>query len=714
MSGKKHHYIPQLLLRGFLSKHNRKTEKVWIFSKDKQPFFSTIEDVAVQRNFYSQTLDNDITDYEANQLSKLINSLRQIPINQVVDSFVAAEIVAHLTPRTTHIRNVLKYGMDKLLNTLSMTYSDPLYINELLGFNHSKPSLLFCEEFLKTMEENPAFHQIGLPEPVLLRITFAIAKENFNKNPEKHTQFFSSIFNNLTSSSNTMVRNAHNKALTKSIVPESHLQYLNTMLWSVEQSTTVIVILPDCITIGITADGQAHPFMIVPKEDLIAIVMPFSSTKLLIGRCNNKDIPELSMFNKNAASCCESFFVASKNIPEFEELRSFIGEKTTRIFDELVSDEILNHSTVTSHVDINKIIQGTSLFSEKQSNNTEFINSKSKNIKSKNLSLQLIFSGSFEMSIIDKITVIIEDILSEISQLITLDCLEGITFTDDYINALYELDRGYPNTKPLETSSNDIAVGIAMSPLIIRNGLIKTHLILRSNVGYDLLSNDQSVREFAIYIIIRQLMESAYIGLFDSTLPNILLKPIEHEYEGMLYQCIEPALTAYFSCRASAGFGRDDEIKEIYIKLLVLAIERAQRIIPEARLSYRFDKDLDKLLSVTWEFIKQILQFSSQILGHCDGINISPFDKEGIINSAFEKAGLRLWFNIYQNDLRILWDRRGQWSSIHEFLDLGCHVERIAWQYGIFPWYTGEVIRVEIPIESDITELTKKIVQDKG
>jgi hypothetical protein len=58
----------------------------------------------------------------------------------------------------------------------------------------------------------------------------------------------------------------------------------------------------------------------------------------------------------------------------------------------------------------------------------------------------------------------------------------------------------------------------------------------------------------------------------------------------------------------------------------------------------------------------------------------------------------------------VLWDRRGTWTSVEEFLALGHHVERLLWPFGLFLWQTPEGnCRVEAPLHFDYQPLRNEI-----
>lgn len=111
MSGRKQHFIPRVLLRGF-AREIRGTERVWVRHRERGAFESNVLDVAASRDFYSApagdavslTLDDRITDYE-NQLAEALGRLRTAPEGPV-DTGLATEVVSHLFFRTEAIRDL--------------------------------------------------------------------------------------------------------------------------------------------------------------------------------------------------------------------------------------------------------------------------------------------------------------------------------------------------------------------------------------------------------------------------------------------------------------------------------------------------------------------------------------------------------------------------------------------------------------------------------
>ena len=66
-----------------------------------------------------------------------------------------------------------------------------------------------------------------------------------------------------------------------------------------------------------------------------------------------------------------------------------------------------------------------------------------------------------------------------LSRFIDLSALDGITVAFDYANELLLLDRGYVSKHKL-TPSEDIVLGVAMTPAVIRDGKIKSHMLFHA------------------------------------------------------------------------------------------------------------------------------------------------------------------------------------------------------------------------------------------
>jgi hypothetical protein len=239
-----------------------------------------------------------------------------------------------------------------------------------------------------------------------------------------------------------------------------------------------------------------------------------------------------------------------------------------------------------------------------------------------------------------------------------------------------------------------------MTPTVMRDGIVKSHVVARLWIALALLSEDESVQRLALHLIVQQLAHVACTQLFDEALPGDRSRD---PYDAFLYPYIAEAWSGYIGARASAVF--DPSFGASYRELAMAALSAARRDIPQARLEYRYHGDMDRLLGTVLPRIEAVLQTTAQVLGHYDGLSEATFFDESLAHN-FEEAGLRFWVELFQSDLELVWKRRGHWTSLDEFLSLNQHVERLLWQFGLFPSKAADgQIRVDVPLASDAAQL---------
>ncbi len=287
--------------------------------------------------------------------------------------------------------------------------------------------------------------------------------------------------------------------------------------------------------------------------------------------------------------------------------------------------------------------------------------------------------------------------------MMALDRLDGFTFAEDYEGALRDLNRGFETNGTLKPTKHDYGVGVAMTPIVFRDGVIKSRVVARMWIATGLISEEDEAQQIALHMIISQLAHVACVQLLDEALPGFFMSRLEDSYQAFLYPCVDSAWSGYFAARASAIFDPNSELA--YRELTLAALQHALMVIPVARMAYRFDGDMDKLMAVTLPAVTALLDHIGHLLGHCDGVQRVAFDDEPL-EAAFEKAGLRAWVDLFHGDLATIWDRRGQWSSIDEFFLLNRHAERLLWAFGMFPWKTdGGVVWIKVPYCEDTPQL---------
>lgn len=683
---------------------DKKDAKTWLYEKGAEPRTASIRyEVAVEPHFYSvpssdgsRTLDDEITDYE-DAAARRLNSLKKSPTDTKVNCETAAEIVAHLTIRNAHLRRIFTLGVTKLVGRAADAFCDETTLRSILGVDGKVVSLSVRDFIDEQLRDNPALASSGLPAHVLYQIAQMSLKERFRTFFAEAVPMMTATFDFLDAQAPSSIRDGHNKALSTSIVPDHRVDMLKALRWKVLPTSGDGFILPDCVALAEDDGSGLKPLIVADLDKVAVVLMPLSSDRMLVGIRPSAAVPALSDFNEAAAGASHTFFIAAESNDKLTQLSEQIGQLSDRFVRETIGstfDEFLTTRSAASLATSAAESSGGPVSADKD--NSEFSPPTAPDYT-------VYFHSCADPATAERIAATFNVVAKNIVPIMSLDRLDGVTFSGNYEASLRDLDRGFPASVPLQPTKEECAVGVAMAPLVMRDGIVKTHIVMEGWLGRSLISEDEETWRLALHTVVRQLAHAASAQILDESLPGVLLKRFDDRYDGFLYVAIHSAWTGYFSARASAVFcpegGRPQE------ELLLAVLKRAQNDIPAARLAYRFDGDLDKLLAVAIPRIEDVLKFSGTDLGHSDGLEQSILDNPTLA-TALEEAGLRDWVVLFDSELSRLWDRRGQWTSFGEFLELNRHVERLMWQYGLFPWRTDEgLIRIGIPLATDAHKL---------
>ena len=700
MAGIYQHHIPQSLLRGFrIPGGSKKKSKVWFYESGRAARLELVKEIGGEPFFYSElptgdakTLDDKITDYET-LVDRYLRTLKESAAGQAVDSRQASEIVAHLTIRNAHLRQIFSLGLESIYGGSANLFGNEATLRPILGVDDKIPSDKLREVVDQQIAQNPVLGSGRVPARVLYQIAQMALQENFNRFFSDQMPHLLAMFSQFASDAPRLARQAHNQALEAVGVPDGRVQLLEMLDWSVQSASDTSFILPDCVALGFDNKDSFQSLMGAGLKDVEAVLMPLSSTKMLLGLRQGASVPELRQFNRAAAASSNSFFVAAIECDEFKGLQKTIATSTSHfmeetmgaVFDQFTKERGLpveQGKPTTEEVTLESEVEVPAAPASAAPNYTVH------------------FRDCADQETAERIAASLNSVMREFVRLMPLDRLDGVTFAYDYAGALRELDRGFTASAPLQATNEDYGVGIAMAPLVAREGIPKTHIVMRGEIAHWLIDQDDTNWRFALHTVVQQLAHAAYVQILDETLPGVLLSRISDPYAAFLYPCIESAWEGYFTCRASATFKPD--AGNGYVELLISALKRAQTDIGTAKQTYQFDKDMDRLMSIVLPRINDILRFSGSVLGHSDGLSQSFSQNQAIVEE-FQKTGLLNWLTLFGSELSDLWSRSGNWTSFDEFLNLNRHVERLFWQFGLIPWKMDDNriwVEVLMPIEA--------------
>ena len=686
--GPNQHYIPKFVQRPFGVPPKR--HQIWYIERDKKPEKRAIKRTGAQNHFYSEpstdghpTLDDRISDVES-ELASDLQIVRSQTIGDAVDAQAVAVIIAHLAPRTAHIRYSVKHALVQMLDRAAEEFTDPSNLQAVAGLDRHQPNDQFRENVMKDLISRPEVVALGLPPHVFERVAFYYAKEICPQLLAKAAPAFRPIYHTLISGAGELVRDSHNRALSENVRSSTRENFLRTLNWSVESAPRPGAILPDCVAIAIDKNYVAAPFMFSGQDDIRAVVMAVSPDKLLVGRKDGWELPQRFNYNVDAARASYGFFLSSYSNAETDRLRPMIGACPTSIIEGSIEDGLSNilpkPSSQTGWHE-SGLSGNATVPLEPTSGDFQF---------------EARFVDCGEQEEIQGINDSLHGIVSALARVLPLERLDGITVANDYPTALKCVDRGFDNARPVETVSPDVGVGVAQMVTVMRSGEVKGCVVMSRDIGHALTSDDEAQAGFGIYVVVKKLALVALLEIVDKTLPGVLLQQIDREYDGWLYAHADAALHGYVASCIAAGFGNQHDLANSKRQLLVGAIDRMKSVVVKERLAFRHHGDVDALLAIALPAVRQVLTCASDLVGHCLSTEIPPFHAGDTLEEALEQAGLANWFEMYRVDLDRFRSRLGCWESIDEFLAFNIHVERLLWQLGIVPWEAPEGIRVEI------------------
>lgn len=295
------------------------------------------------------------------------------------------------------------------------------------------------------------------------------------------------------------------------------------------------------------------------------------------------------------------------------------------------------------------------------------------------------------------------DVIASVTRLIgcriNLERLDGITVAFDYNDALAQLDRGYQATRPLMPTNNEELLGVAMTPTVMRDGIIKAHMVFYAAGVLPLEERQTDAFWLALYLVAHECGHVEDLLHRDQAFPNTLLRPYPSIESAKLGQPAGVLWEEYAACRISAVFGEKQTsmLADSLISVMALARNKANAAIR----AYRTHGDVDRVLKEAGGHLCEPLRIAAYLLGNLDGLNLSlaavPNAQALLAASEYRDLAERL-----HSVLKHLWSTRGNWASRNEFDPLNDIVRDVLRQGGMtLSLLPDGKVHVAIPFTSE-------------
>lgn len=341
MSGKKQHYIPQVLLRGF-SLADTKFPPIAVYSRERGFYKTNTRDTAAENEFYSPvlpeggTLDDEITTYE-DELKGQLAKIKEAP-DGLVDSELAALVIVHLTLRNDHTRRFFGGAGEGVLSAVRDLFRKTENARAMMGFDRPFKDSMAKQEIRAEIKKRYPFltpiHALEMEEKMIRE-----AQQRFDEFYEKQKIEIEALTERMLESVPEMAEGAHKKALRGNLTPpELRVQVLKKLNWKLVSGD---FLLPDCVAVSFVGD-DAFPYMLTHEDDMKFVFMPLSRELGLFGTVEEFPLPSSSRLKEMSAACSADFFVSHSVEDALKPLIATIGQRTAQRIDHLVKEAVIS------------------------------------------------------------------------------------------------------------------------------------------------------------------------------------------------------------------------------------------------------------------------------------------------------------------------------------------------------------------------------------
>lgn len=268
----------------------------------------------------------------------------------------------------------------------------------------------------------------------------------------------------------------------------------------------------------------------------------------------------------------------------------------------------------------------------------------------------------------------------ELSRHIDLSNLDGITIAGDYSQALLNLDRGYITTRKL-TPSEGFAFGVAMTPAVLRNGGLKSHMVFNAGILLPLEDTNHEAFGLALHTLAHECAHVEVTQRFDTAFPNVLLRSKARDFhDHARWEIIKACWDEYAVTWICAPFGEDPTVgyEETFIHVLNETRPKARNLIR----AYGVHGNVEQITAEIYGTYGDLMKFAAYHLGNMAGHDLS-LDDLPITKAALEGH----WFKPYFERLGVLCksvaDDYGKWTDRSKFELLGDLADEIVEEGGL-------------------------------
>ncbi len=330
MSGKRHHTIPQLLLRGFASEKRGDQYKLHVYSVDRPKRHDNVKNVSVIQHFYGRpeesNLDDQITSLEDEYAPFVQLLASQTNDGEELNSSKVCGLITHLNIRTKQVRGFGIIAGELIFDTVIKFALQEGVLEALILKELSVPS-----DFRESLTSKLIASGIGAPvaETVLSTSNAVLpnlVKQLVNEQLPALTDLMSEYVSLAKALLPDAVRLSFIETMAKDLIPEARVEQLARYRFFLHHSTHPLI-LGDSVCVFETRGRRQFTPFVTRDDDVVQVYMPISANRAIVGR-QGKGVEDcdLSKWNLVVSRCSEEYFVSSTELSVDSKLIQDIGD----------------------------------------------------------------------------------------------------------------------------------------------------------------------------------------------------------------------------------------------------------------------------------------------------------------------------------------------------------------------------------------------------
>jgi hypothetical protein len=267
---------------------------------------------------------------------------------------------------------------------------------------------------------------------------------------------------------------------------------------------------------------------------------------------------------------------------------------------------------------------------------------------------------------------------------LNLEGLEAVTVADDYKGTISRIDQGFKKASALTPTADGFGSGAAMAIPVLRDGKLKTHIVLHSNLIRVLALSDNEMSGVAIHTMAHEAGHAHDHEVESHNLPGVYGSYIPDYKAGRLFLLAHKCWTEYIASHLSSRWGTDDYCKgysDMLCSMLSTARERGDAALDR----YGSHRDILRVEREVIDAYGLLLDRASYLVGHVHGLGKTV---EKMAPAFFRLVNETRWFKPiferYEANMRALHESYGAWSGLEAFDPLKSTFESLLNAGGMF------------------------------